>query len=51
MNESKQKHRETTIWQRRFWEHQIRDEQDYHHHFDYYMNFVPLRKNPIADQY
>ncbi len=39
--ESKQKHRETTIWQRRFWEHQIRDEQDYQNHFDY------INSNPV----
>jgi putative transposase len=42
MNESEQKHRETTIWQRRFWEHQIRDEADYHHHFDY-INYNPVK--------
>jgi len=42
MNESKQKHRETTIWQRRFWEHQIRDEVDYHHHFDY-IHYNPVK--------
>jgi putative transposase len=27
-NESARKHRESTIWQRRFWEHCIRDELD-----------------------
>ena len=29
MTASKLKHRESTIWQRRFWEHQIRDETDF----------------------
>jgi putative transposase len=26
INQSKQKHRESKLWQRRFWEHQIRDD-------------------------
>jgi putative transposase len=38
---SKQKHRESTIWQRRFWEHQIRDDEDYAKHLDY------LHYNPV----
>ena len=29
------KRHESTIWQRRFWEHQIRDEEDYKRHMDY----------------
>jgi putative transposase len=35
MRTSKSKHRESTIWQRRFWEHQIRDEDDFARHIDY----------------
>ncbi len=35
-------HRETTIWQRRFWEHQIRDQQDYNNHFDY-IHYNPVK--------
>jgi len=35
MNDSKQKHRETTVWQRRFWEHQIRSEEEYRVYMDY----------------
>lgn len=27
--------RESGLWQRRFWEHQIRDQQDYQRHLDY----------------
>ncbi len=42
MNESKQKHRETTVWQRRFWEHQIRDEADYHKNEDY-IHYNPVK--------
>jgi putative transposase len=32
---------ESTIWQRRFWEHRIRDEDDYERHFDY-THFNPV---------
>lgn len=42
---SKVKHRESTIWQRRFWEHQIRDESDYRQHFDY------IHWNPVKHGY
>lgn len=39
---SKQKHRESTIWQRRFWEHQIRDDDDFARHMDY-LHFNPVK--------
>ena len=42
MNDSKQKHRETTIWQRRFWEHQIRDDEEYRAYMDY-IHFNPVK--------
>ncbi len=29
LTDSKRKHREGTVWQRRFWEHVIRDDRDY----------------------
>ena len=32
---SRCKHRESTLWQRRYWEHQIRDELDFVRHVDY----------------
>ena len=41
MNPSKTKHSESTIWQRRFWEHQIRDEADFNAHINY------LHYNPV----
>lgn len=41
MNSSKLKRKESTLWQWRFWEHQIRDEQDYERHMDY------LHYNPV----
>jgi putative transposase len=34
MNESKTKHRESTLWQRRYWEHQIRNDADFERHMD-----------------
>jgi putative transposase len=42
VNASKQKHRESTIWQRRFWEHQIRDDNDYQRHMDY-IHYNPVK--------
>jgi len=42
MNESKKKHREGTIWQRRYWEHEIRDEDDYVRHMDY-VHYNPVK--------
>lgn len=42
MNESKTKHRESTLWQRRYWEHQIRDETDFERHMDY-LHFNPVK--------
>ncbi|CAH1078519.1 REP-associated tyrosine transposase [Candidatus Nitrotoga sp. 1052] len=43
---SKLKHRESTIWQRRFWEHQIRDENDF---AAMSITFISIRLN--ADMY
>ena len=39
---SKQKHRESTLWQRRYWEHQIRDEDDFTRHMDY-IHYNPVK--------
>ncbi|EGF30227.1 Transposase [Oxalobacteraceae bacterium IMCC9480] len=38
---SKKKHREGTVWQRRFLEHAIRDEDDFAKHIDY------IHHNPV----
>ena len=35
MTTSKIKHRESTFWQRRYWEHCIKTDLDYGHHMDY----------------
>ncbi len=42
MTASKTKHRESTIWQRRFWEHQIRDDLDLQRYADY-IHFNPVK--------
>ena len=39
---SKLKHRESTLWQRRYWEHQIRDDTDYMRHVDY-IHYNPIK--------
>jgi putative transposase len=39
---TKLRRRESAIWQRRFWEHRIRDERDYTHHMDY-LHYNPVR--------
>ena len=41
-NPSRTHKKEATIWQRRFWEHTIRDEQDYENHFDY-IHYNPVK--------
>ncbi|HPG38781.1 MAG TPA: transposase [bacterium] len=48
--DSRIKKQEATFWQRRFWEHYIRDEDDFEKHFDY-IHYNPVKhgyvKNPI----
>jgi putative transposase len=39
---SRVRHREGTIWQRRFWEHQIRDDRDLQVHLNY-LHFNPVK--------
>jgi putative transposase len=38
---------EQAVWQRRFWEHQIRDERDFAQHVDY-IHFNPVRHGLVA---
>jgi putative transposase len=42
MNPSKLKRKESTFWQRRFWEHQIRSERDFQKHIDY-IHYNPVK--------
>ena len=39
--------RETGIWQRRFWEHAIRDDADFEHHVDY-IHFNPVKHGHVT---
>ncbi|MDX9865872.1 MAG: transposase [Anaerolineaceae bacterium] len=41
-NDSRIKQQEAAIWQRRFWEHTIRDEQDLNHHI-HYIHYNPVK--------
>ncbi len=43
-NDSRLDKKEQAVWQRRFWEHQIRDEPDLKHHIDY------IHYNPVHHQ-
>jgi putative transposase len=47
-NESHINKQEATIWQRRFWEHTIRDEQDMHNHIDY-IHYNPVKHGLVKD--
>jgi|LSQX01.3.fsa_nt_gb putative transposase len=38
--------KEATVWQRRFWEHTIRDENDYQNHFDY-IHYNPVKHSLV----
>jgi putative transposase len=44
-NQSRINRRERDIWQRRFWEHAIRDEEDWQNHVNY------IHHNPIKHGY
>jgi putative transposase len=42
-----QRRGESAIWQRRFWEHQIRDERDFERHVDY-IHINPVKHGHVA---
>lgn len=44
---SRVKRREAAVWQRRFWEHQIRDESDYCNHVDY-IHYNPVKHGLVC---
>jgi len=48
INSSRNNKGERGIWQRRFWEHQIRDEEDYRKHMDY-MYFNPVKHGYVCN--
>ena len=45
-SESRRRRHEGAIWQRRFWEHAIRDETDLRHHIDY-IHFNPVKHSYV----
>ena len=45
LSKSRHKRNENSIWQRRYWEHQIRDDLDFQRHMDY------LHRNPVKHGY
>jgi len=45
ISNSRKRKKERGIWQRRFWEHLIRDEKDYQNHVDY------IHYNPVKHGY
>jgi len=44
---SRFRHREGNLWQRRFWEHTIRDDDDYRRHVDY-IHYNPVKHGLVA---
>jgi REP element-mobilizing transposase RayT len=44
---SRAKHRETTIWQRRFWEHLVHDYADFERHFNY-IHYNPVKHGLVS---
>lgn len=46
INESRASKGERGIWQRRFWEHRIRDELDYQRHMDY-IHYNPVKHGHV----
>lgn len=42
MTASKTRHRESTLWQRRYWEHLIRNDADYERHM-HYLHYNPVK--------
>ena len=47
ISRSRQSRREGPIWQRRFWEHAIRDNTDFLHHVDY-IHYNPVRHGYVT---
>ena len=47
VSESRARHRESDIWQRRFWEHTITDEDEFQQMFDY-IHFNPVKHGHVT---
>lgn len=48
LSASRQQRQEGGFWQRRFWEHAIRDEADFHRHLDY-LHFNPVKHGYVQN--
>lgn len=46
-NDSRQHRRERGFWQRRFWEHALRDEKDFERHVDY-IHYNPVKHGLVS---
>ena len=46
-SQSRQARGERGIWQRRFWEHMLRDENDFERHCDY-IHFIPVKHGYVS---
>lgn len=47
VSSSRRKHRESDVWQRRFWEHTISDEEDFEQHLDY-IHYNPVKHGLVS---
>ena len=47
MSEGKRRENHRGIWQKRFWEHVIEDEEDFETHFDY-IHYNPVRHELVS---
>lgn len=47
LTRSRREHRESTLWQRRYWEHAIRNDADMAAHLDY-IHYNPVRHGLVA---
>jgi putative transposase len=46
ISDSRSRNRRRGVWQRRFWEHVIRDQQDYQRHLDY-IHYNPIKHSLV----
>ena len=46
ISDSRERNRRRGVWQRRFWEHTIRDERDYEKHLDY-IHYNPIKHGHV----
>ena len=46
-NPSRQRRREVNVWQRRYWEHRIRNEHDFRRHVEY-VHFNPVKHGHVT---